>query len=135
MHFSSELNSWFGLELIDLTMTKRNAGFHMTSITFAFQKISYRKENDVENKNFIIRKDESSTINKKNIKWYITWEQQVLYENLFMTVWQILFLTAKRSYFIGKDEYKMNKYNTKWGISEMKNNWKLFLNNEKWYYK
>ena len=42
-----------GLELIDLTMTKRNAGFHITSIIFAFQKISYRKENDVENKNFI----------------------------------------------------------------------------------
>ena len=77
-----------------------------------------------------IRKDESSTINKNNIKWSISWEQQVLYENLFMTIWQILFLTAKRSYFIGKDEYKMNKYNTKWGISEMKNNWKLFLNNE-----
>ena len=34
-------------------MTKRNARFHMTSIIFAFQKISYRKENDEENKNFI----------------------------------------------------------------------------------
>ena len=31
-------------------MAKRNAGFHMTSITFAFQKISYRKENDVKTK-------------------------------------------------------------------------------------
>ena len=32
--------------------------------------------------------------------------------------------------FIGKDEYWINKNNKKWGISEMKNNWKSFLNNE-----
>ena len=33
--------------------------------------------------------------------------------------------------FIGKDEYWINKNNKKWEISEMKNNWKSFLDKEK----